>query len=147
VETLAMLAYQTTFDPTRLTGQLPINTSLINEDKFKKTLSVITDMFKGGVDVSDLVVIALVRERLTSAVVPRRKIGLATVCSVVISDVLLKIGFPTEYTFWDLLELRNSKPRRFVALIDYASTPLDLSEQFILTRMTSVGEAIRDGQW
>jgi len=57
-----MLAYQTTFDPARLTGQLPINTSLINKDKFKKTLSVMTDMFKAGVDVSDLVAIALVRE-------------------------------------------------------------------------------------
>lgn len=102
-----MLAYQTTFDPARLTGQLPINTSLINKDKFKKTLSVMTDMFKAGVDVSDLVAIALVRERLGSAVVPRGKIGLATVCSVVINGVLRKAGVPTEYTFRGLLELRN----------------------------------------
>ena len=102
-----MLAYQTTFEPARLTGQLPINTSLINKDKFKKTLSVMTDMFKAGVDASDLVAIALVRERLGSAVVPRGKIGLATVCSVVINGVLRKVGVPTEYTFRGLLEFRN----------------------------------------
>ena len=144
-EKLEMLAYQTTFDPEKRTGQLSINTSLIDKDKFKKALSAMKDAFKAGICVSDLVAIASEGEKLGSIVVPTGKIGLATVCSVVISGVLLKAGVPTEYRFGGVLEVRNSKPRRFVAIIDYAGTSLDPSEQFIRARMTSVGDASRTG--
>ena len=144
-EKLEMLAYQTTFDPEKRTGQLSINSSLIDKGKFKKALSAMKDAFKTGICVSDLVAIASEGEKLGSIVVPTGKIGLATVCSVVISGVLLKAGVPTEYRFGGVLEVRNSKPRRFVAIIDYAGTSLDPSEQFIRARMTSVGEASRTG--
>jgi len=73
------------------------------------------------------------------------RIGLATVCSVVLNGVFLKAGVPTEYRFGGLLEVRNSKPRRFVAIIDYHGTSLDPSEQFIRSNMTSVSEAIKTG--
>ena len=144
-EKLEMLAYQTTFDPEKRTGQLPINTSLTDKDKFKKALSAMKDAFKAGICVSDLVAIASAGEKLGSMVVPTGKISLATVCSVAINGVLLKAGVPTEYRFGGVLEVRNSKPRRFVAIIDYAGTSLDPSEQFIRARMTSVGEASRTG--
>jgi len=144
-ERLEMLAYETTFDPEKRTGQLSINTSLIDKDKFKKALSAMTDAFKAGICVSDLVAVASEGERLGSVIVPNGKIGLATVCSVVINGVLLKAGIPTEYKFGGLLEVRNSRPRRFVALIDYAGTSLDPSEQFIRARMTRVHEATRTG--
>ncbi|MFC1940613.1 NrpR regulatory domain-containing protein [Chloroflexota bacterium] len=42
-----------------------------------------------------------------------------------------------------LLEISNSKLRRFVAIIDYHGTSLDPSEQFIRGKMTSVSEAAR----
>ena len=144
-ERLEMLAYQTTFDPAKRSGQLSINTSLIDKDKFKKALSAMTGAFKAGICVSDLVAVASEGERLGSVIVPNGKIGLATVCSVVINGVLLKAGIPTEYKFGGLLEVRNSRPRRFVALIDYAGTSLDPSEQFIRARMTRVHEATRTG--
>ena len=144
-EKLEMLAYQTTFDPAKRTGQLSINTSLIDKDKLKKALSAMKGPFKAGFCVSDLVAIAPEGERLGSVVVPSGKIGLATVCSVAIYGVLLKAGVPTEYRFGGVLEVRNSKPRRFVAIIDYAGTSLDPSEQFIRARMTSIGEASRTG--
>lgn len=144
-EKLEMLAFQTTFDPERRTGQLSINTSLIDKDKFKKALSAMKDAFKSGICVSDLVAIASKGERLGSVVVPSGKIGLATVCSVAINGVLLKAGVPTEYRFGGVLEVRNSKPRRFVAIIDYAGTSLDPSEQFIRAKMTSVNEVAKTG--
>lgn len=144
-EKLEMLAFQTTFDPEKRTGQLSINTSLIDKDKFKKALSAMKDAFKSGICVSDLVAIASKGERLGSVVVPSGKIGLATVCSVAINGVLLKAGVPTEYRFGGVLEVRNSKPRRFVAIIDYAGTSLDPSEQFIRAKMTSVNEVAKTG--
>jgi HTH-type transcriptional regulator, global nitrogen regulator NrpRI len=144
-EKLEMLAYQTTFDPVKRTGQLSTNTSLIDKDKFKKALSAMKDAFKAGICVSELVAVAPEGERLGSVVVPNGKIGLATVCSVVINGVFLKAGIPTEYRFGGVLEVKNSKPRRFIAIIDYAGTSLDPSEQFIRARMTSVGEVSRTG--
>lgn len=144
-EKLEMLAYQTTFDPEKRAGRLPINTSLIDKDKFKKALSAMKDAFKAGLCVSDLVATASEGEKLGSVIVPSRKISLATVCGVAINGVLLKAGVPTEYRFGGVLEVRNSKPRRFVAVIDYAGTSLDPSEQFIRAKMTSVSEAAKTG--
>jgi hypothetical protein len=78
-------------------------------------------------------------------VVPKGKIGLATVCSVVTNGVLLKAGIPVESRFGGVLEVRDAKPRRFVAIINYAGTSLDPSEQYIRARMTDVGAAAGAG--
>ncbi|MDD5590308.1 MAG: NrpR regulatory domain-containing protein [Dehalococcoidales bacterium] len=144
-ENLEMLAYQTTFDPEKGSGQLPINTSLINQDKFKRAISAMKDVFESGICVSDLVAVASEGEKLGSIVVPSGKVGLATVCSVAVNGVLLKAGIPTEFRFGGVLEIRDSKPRRFVAIIDYSGTSIDPSEQFIRAKMTNVGEAARTG--
>jgi repressor of nif and glnA expression len=144
-EKLELLAYQTTFDPVKRSGLLPINTSLIYKEKFKKALSAMKDVFKAGLCVSELVATASEGEKLGAVVVPEGKIGLATVCSVVTNGVLLKSGVPMDFRFGGVLEVRNSQPRRFVAIIDYAGTSVDPSEQFIRARMTTVGEAARTG--
>jgi len=144
-EKLEILAYQTTFDPVKRTGQLPINTSLFDKDKFKKAVLAMKDAFRAGICVSDLVAVASEGGNLGSVSVPSGKIGLATVCSVVINGVLLKSGIPTEFRFGGVLQIKNSLPRRFVAIINYAGTSVDPSEQFILARMTSVGEASKTG--
>ena len=52
------------------------------------------DAFKTGICVSDLVASAPEGETLGSVVIPSGKIGLATVCNVVINGVLLKAGIP-----------------------------------------------------
>jgi repressor of nif and glnA expression len=144
-EKLEKLAYQTTFDPEKYTGRIPINTSFIDEDKFGKALSAMKDAFKAGICVSDLVATAPEGEKLGSVVVPCGKIGFATVSSVAISGVILKTGITTEFRFGGILEIRQYHPKRFVAIIDYAGTSLDVSEQFILARMTTVAEASRTG--
>ena len=144
-EKLEMLAFQTTFDPQKRSGQLPVNVSIIDKGKFKKALSAMKDAFKAGICISDLVATASEGERLGSMIIPRGKAGLATICSVVINGVFLRAGIPTEYRLGGVLEVKNLKPRRFVAVIDYAGTSLDPSEQFIRARMTSVNEAARTG--
>jgi repressor of nif and glnA expression len=144
-EKLELLAYQTTFDPEKRRGQLPINTSFIAKDRFKKALAAMKDVFKAGICVSELVAVAAEGEHLGAVVVPEGKVGFATVCGAVINGVLLKSGIPSEFRFGGVLEVRQSRPRRFVAIIDYAGTSLDPSEQFIRAGMTSVGEASRTG--
>jgi len=145
VEKLELLAFHTTFDPQKRTGQVPINTSLIDIDKFQKVKAAMGEVFKAGTCVSELVATASEGEKLGSVVIPSGKIGLATVCSVVINGVLLKAGIPIESRFGGVLEIRDSKPKRFVAIINYGGTSLDPSEQYIRARMTSIREAVRTG--
>jgi repressor of nif and glnA expression len=104
------------------------------------------DAFKANLCVSRLVAVAGRGEKLGSVVVPKGKTGLATVCSASINGVLLKAGVPTEFRFGGILEIADFEPKRFVAIIDYAGTSLDPSEQYIRARMTSVGQAARTGR-
>lgn len=140
-EKLELLAFRTTFDPKERAGQLPINTTLIDKNKFKKALATMKDVFKAGICVSPLVATAAEGEKLGSVVVPAGKAGLATVCSAVVNGVLLKSGVPIESRFGGVLEVREGKPRRFVAIINYDGTSLDPSEQYIRAKMTSVSQA------
>ncbi|HEY98126.1 MAG TPA: DUF128 domain-containing protein [Dehalococcoidia bacterium] len=144
-ERLKALAFQTTFDPEKRTGKLPINTSLIKKSEFNKAISAMKGVFKAGVCVSDLVAVAQEGEKLGSVIVPDGQIGLATVCSVVINGVLLRGGVSCDYRFGGVLQIRNSRPKRFVGIIEYAGTSLDPSEQFIRARMTSINEVVKTG--
>jgi len=146
LEKLELLAFQTTFDPEKRTGQLPINTSLIDRERFKEALSSMAEVFRAGLCVSHMVATAQEGEKLGSVVVPSGRIGLATVCSAAINGVLLKSGIPVNSKFGGVLEVRDSRPGRFVAVIDYAGTSLDPSEQYIRAGMTSVREAARTGR-
>ena len=144
-EKLELLAFHTTFNPRKRTGQVPINTSLIDRDNYQRALAVMGAVFQSGLCVSELVATAPEGGKLGSVVVPKGKVGLATVCSVVANGVLLKAGVPVESRFGGVLEVRDAKPRRFVAIINYAGTSLDPSEQYIRARMTDVGGAARTG--
>ena len=142
LDKLEMLAFKTTFDPVSKKGLIPVNTSIMEASQFKKSLDIIREVFKAGYAVSNLVKVVNEGEKIGSIVIPPGKIGLATICSVVVNGTLLKAGIPIESRFGGVLEIQDSAPRRFVALISYAGTSLDPSEQYIRARMTSVGEVI-----
>ncbi len=145
IEKLQLLAFKTTFDPTRKAGLVPINTSLFRVEDFADALQAMRIAFNSGYCVSRLVAVANEGEKLGGSVVPRGKVGLATVCSVVVNGVLLKSSVPIESRFGGVLEIRGHKARRFVAIIRYDGTSLDPSEQYIRARMTTVREAAEEG--
>jgi hypothetical protein len=144
-EKLELLAFRTTFDPVKRTGLVAINTSLFDRDQFKKALTPMGEAFEAGLCVSSLVAVAFEGEKLGDAVVPRGKVGLATVCSATINGVTLKAGVPIESRFGGVLEVKDAKPRRFTAIINYGGTSLDPSEQYIRAKMTSVRDTVKTG--
>jgi len=146
LEKLETLAFQTTFDPRKRNGLVPINTSLIDVDKFKEMLVVFSEVYEAGFCVSELIGIAHQGERLGTIIVPEGKLGIGTICSIVVNGVLSKSGVPIESKFGGVLELRNPNPERFVAIIYYNGTSLDPSEQYIRARMTNVREAAKTGK-
>lgn len=144
-EKLELLAFQTTFNPAKRSGLLPINTTLIDKKLFPTALDVMSEVFSAGICVSQLVATAGEGKKLGSVVVPEGKIGLATVCGAVINGFLLKCGVPVESRFGGILEIRNLQPKRFATVISYSGTSVDPSELFIRAHMTSVSEIARNG--
>jgi hypothetical protein len=144
-ERIDLLAFLTTFDPARRTGHVPINTSFFAKERFKEALEAMRDAFSVGLCASDLVAMASEGEKLGDVVVPEGKMGLATVCSATINGVLLKAGIPMDSRFGGVLEVRNSEPRRFVAIINYSGSSLDPSEAYLRAGMTQVRDAATKG--
>jgi len=145
IERLELLTFHTDFNPETRTGRVPINTSLIDRSEFEKAIEVMAGAIKAGLCVSELVAVASEGEKLGAVVIPAGKIGLATICSVVVNGVLLKSGVPIESRFGGVLEVVDRKPRRFTAIINYDGTSIDPSEQYIRSRMTSVNETAKTG--
>jgi len=143
---IELLAYQTEFDLDKHQGKVPVNISFFPKKQFKKAIEVMKGVFQAGICVSELIAVASQGEKLGGIIVPQGKIGLATVCSVIINGALLKAGVPMDSKFGGILQIKNHKPLRFVELIQYSGSSLDPSEIYITSRMTSVGRVAREGQ-
>jgi len=146
INRIELLAFRTTFDYETKSGLVPINTSLIPKRKFDQAIKAMSKVFKAGICVSDLVAVAKEGEQLGETVVPRGKVGFATVCSIVVNGALLRAGVPMDSRFGGILQIRDGKPLRFVELIHYAGSSLDPSGVFIRGKMSTVSQAARKGE-
>jgi repressor of nif and glnA expression len=145
ISKIELLALRTDFDWEKGTGLVPVNISFFLKGRFKKAIQTMKPVFAAGICVSDLVAVAHEGEHLGDLIVPKGKIGLATVCSIVINGTLLKAGVPMDSRFGGILQIRNHESLRFVELIHYAGSSLDPSEVFIRAGMTSVRDVARTG--
>ncbi|UCD21937.1 MAG: DUF128 domain-containing protein [Chloroflexota bacterium] len=143
---IEFLACQTDFNIVKRQGKVPVNISFFPQRQFMKAIEIMKRVFQTGICVSDLVAVARQGERLGGIIVPQGRIGLATVCSVIINGALLKAGIPMDSKFGGILQIRNHKPLRFVELIQYSGSSLDPSEIYIASEMTSVGRVARKGE-
>ena len=146
LEKIELLAYQTSFNVERRSGLVPVNVSFFPKEKFAAAVQVMKKVFKNGLCVSDLVAVAPEGEKLGEVLVPRDKVGLATVCSLIVNGSLLKAGVPIDSRFGGVLQMRNNQPLRFVDLIYYSGSTVDPSEVFIRARMTDVQGVVRGGE-
>jgi len=145
ISRIELLAFRTIFNGKKHTGWIPVNVSFFPKEKFAQALQAMKPAFTSGLCASDLVAVAQEGERLGEITVPDGKIGLATVCSIVINGSLLKAGVPIDSRFGGILQIKNHQPLRFVELIYYTGSSLDPSEVFIRAKMTSVREVIASG--
>ena len=146
LEKIELLAFRTSFDVERRSGLVPVNISFFPKEKFTEALQAMEGAFKVGLCVSDLVAVATEGERLGEVLVPKDKVGLATVCSIIINGSLLKAGVPIDSRFGGVLQIRNNQPLRFVNLIYYSGSTLDPSEVFIRAKMTDVQGVVEKGE-
>ncbi len=145
ISKIELLAFRTDFDFDKRCGAIPVNVSFFPKGKFKQALRAMAPAFESKLCVSDLIAVASEGEQLGDTTVPQGKMGIATVCSIVINGTMLKAGVPMDSRFGGILQIRNRKPLRFVELIDYTGSSLDPSEIFIKANMTSVRQAAEAG--
>jgi repressor of nif and glnA expression len=146
ISRIDVLSFKTTFNLKKMRGLTPVNISFFPQEQFKKALVAMKPVFKINLAVSSLVAVAPAGKYLGDIVVPEGKVGLATICSILINGVLLKQGIPIDSKFGGILQVRNSEPLRFVELIHYSGSSLDPSEIFIRGKMTSVGQVVEKGE-
>ena len=139
------LVYRMTYDSRSLTGTIITNLALIPKNFLMRALNDMKPVFSRRLGMGQK--LALVREgdNFGATTVPRDMVALGTVCSVTANGILLKQGIPVSSRFGGLLQVREGKPERFVALIDYSGTTLNPLEAFIQARMTQVRECARTG--
>lgn len=146
ISRIDVLSFKTTFNIKKKTGMVPVNISFFPQDDFQRALAIMKPVFRQKIAVSNRIAIAGPGEKLGEVVVPEGKVGLASVCSILINGILLKQGIPIDSKFAGILQVKNSIPLRFVELIHYAGSSLDPSEIFIRGNMTSVGKVIAEGE-
>jgi len=146
ISRIDVLSFKTTFDVKKKRGLVPVNISFFPQKQFANALKVMKPVFQKKLAVSSRVAVAAAGKTLGDIVVPQGKVGLATVCSIVINGVLLKHGIPIDSKFGGILQMRKGETLRFVELIHYAGSSLDPSEIFIRGKMTAVNQVVREGE-
>jgi repressor of nif and glnA expression len=139
------LAYQSTLDSSNGSGQVPINTSIIDTRDLDAAVEAVQIAFDAGFCVSDRVIVAYSGEGLGAGIIPAGRVGLATVSSIAVIGALLKEGIPLDPRFGGILEIKSGEPVRFVELIEYSGCSLNPIEIFATSKLTSVRRASDTG--
>ncbi len=138
ISKIETLSYLTNFDFEKMEGDIILNVSFFPEEKLKEALKIMKPVFTSSYIMHDKVVLHKGGEKIGDIVVPHGQVGFGTVCSVTINGIFLKAGIPVTSKFGGVLQIENSEPSRFTALISYEGSSLDPLEIFIKSRMTDV---------
>ncbi len=133
------------FDLVTLTGTVIVNISLIKEQDLLPACPLMSRVYEKGFSMGRLISLFQPGEKVGEMVVPAGYIGVGTVCSITLNGVLLAHRIPVSSRFGGLLEIQDSKPSRFVAIINYDGTSLDPLEIFIKSGMTDYLGATGEG--
>jgi repressor of nif and glnA expression len=139
------LAWQMRFSPEAGAGSVVMNVTLIDAAYLTHAIREMSVVFQAGLGMGNRVAIIPGGEHLGGVVIPPRKIGIGTVCSVTVNGVLLNHRIHAASRFGAVLELRDGKPVRFTDLIAYDGTTLDPLEVFIKAGLTDVHNAAITG--
>jgi len=139
------MTYSMSFDLATRTGNVVVNTSIVNPRQLAACADKVCKVFADGYAMGNRMALLGPGQTVGEWTIPPERVGFCTVCSITLNGVLLKHGIPTTSRFGGLLELRNGRPSRFVEMIHYDGTSIDPLEVFIRSRMTDYTGAIQDG--
>jgi repressor of nif and glnA expression len=126
-------------------GTIIANTALLSARDLAWATEVMRPVFRHRFGMGTRLGVVREGQVFAGTKVPAGMVLLATACSVTVNGVFLKHGIPVTSRYGGLLEVRQWRPFRFVALIDYGGTTLDPLEAFIRAKMTRVRDCARTG--
>ncbi len=144
ISKIETLSYLTNLDLEKNEGNIILNVSYFPEEKLKDALRIMKPVFSSPYIMSDKVVLHRSGEKVGDVFVPEGQVGFGTVCSVTINGIFLKAGIPVTSKFGGVLQIEESEPSRFTALMSYEGSSLDPLEIFIKSRMTDVTGAVKN---
>ncbi|NWF52961.1 MAG: DUF128 domain-containing protein [Nitrospirae bacterium] len=144
ISKIETLSYLTDLDIEKNEGNVILNVSYFPKEKLKEALRIMKPVFSSHYVMCDRVVMCKGSKKIGELVVPDGQIGFGTVCSVTINGIFLKAGIPVTSKFGGVLQIENSEPTRFTALISYEGSSLDPLEIFIKSKMTDVLGAVKN---
>ncbi len=139
------MTYLMNFNLKTLQGSVVVNTSLIERKDLEANFPSVQKVFAKGYAMGRLLTLYPPGSRAGETEVPKGFVGLGTICSITVNGVLLSQGIPMYSRFGGLLELREAKPTRWTAIINYGGTTLDPLEVFIRSGMTDYLGATQTG--
>lgn len=139
------LVYRMSYDVRTGMGTIVSNLALISKQYLARALEDMRLVFAKRLGMGTKLAIVREGETFGTTSVPANRVALGTVCSVTTNGILLKQGIPVTSRFGGLMELKEGKPVRFVALIDYNGSTLDPLEVFIRGGMTRARDCARTG--
>jgi len=137
--------YKTSFDPRSLSGDVIVNISIIEKSDYEKIANILKSVFDSGYTISRKVLIMDEAEDLASIEIPAGFLGIATLCSITLDGILLKMGIPVNTTFAGVVEIKDKAPSEFTDLIAYAGSSLDPMKIFMARKITSVSSSVYKG--
>lgn len=126
-------------------GKVVVNLSVIPREVMLRHISPFLEVFKQGYAMGELIGYLKPGEVFEGMEIPKKQIGILTVCSVTLNRILLNEGIPVRSLFSGLLELKNKKPHMISELISYAATSINPLQLFIQAGMSDYLGAISTG--
>jgi HTH-type transcriptional regulator, global nitrogen regulator NrpRI len=139
------LAYAATYDPSKDSGTVVGNVSLLDkrlQHKAKDTMKALQDM---NLLSAPYIKILNEKEEYCDISVPEGQFGLFTVCNLTLDSILIHSGIPLFFKYGGLVQVVNRKPIRFVEIISYEGTTIPPLEVFVYRRMTSISRILKTG--
>ena len=139
------LAYSATYDPTKDTGTVIANVSLLDKNLKDKTVETMKALQSVNLLSAPYIKVLDQNTEYCDISVPKGKIGLFTVCNLTLDSILIHSGIPLVFGYGGLVQVVNRKPIRFVEIMSYEGTTIPPLEVFVYRKMTSILRILRTG--
>lgn len=139
------LGYRMTFSRETGTGSVIANFALVQSRDLSRVFTEIKPVFLRGLGMGERLSLVRGNETLSGRTIPGGYAALGTLCSVTVNGVLMAGGIPVTSRYGGLIEIRQSRPVRFVELMEYSGVTVDPLETFIRAGMTDVRGAAGKG--
>ncbi|MBN2014181.1 MAG: DUF128 domain-containing protein [Candidatus Altiarchaeota archaeon] len=135
---------ETKFDVNRCRGEVIVNLSYILEKEESRALKVLEDVCSSGV-FPPFICVRHEGEKLCNRFVPEGKIGIVTMSSITVDQMLLNEGIYSIISWGIILEIKNHRPTRCVDIVNAIGCSFDPLGFFIEKKAASVYGAATTG--